>query len=80
MRFNITIRRWLGLLFGGMSLLVLGISFLAWVAIEQVSKSHHQTVINTLPLTLKADQLSSSVQQLLQKVMALQHTKTQEER
>ncbi len=69
----LSIRQRLSLTFGVMALMLMSATALVWIAIDRLTTSHQQTLVNTIPMTIKADQFSDLVGQLVHEVLELQY-------
>ncbi|MBT3197530.1 MAG: hypothetical protein HN344_07385, partial [Gammaproteobacteria bacterium] len=74
------VRHWLTLIFGGLSLVAVGIALVGVITMDRIATSHQQTLVNSFPLILRADQFTDATEQLVRKVIDLQYTSTEEER
>ena len=76
----LSIRQRLTLTFSSMALLVLAAAGLGWIAIDQLSSSHQQTLTRNVPITIQAESFTTAVQRLTRQVVALQYATSESER
>lgn len=76
----LSIRQRLSATFGGMALLVMLAAVMGWIAVDRLSNSHHQTLVETIPMTIQAEQLTEVVRRLTRQVAALQQATSESDR